>query len=497
MPSQDPSHSAAAIDLGSNSFHMVVASADSTGVQVQDRIKERIHLADGLDPRRRLAPEAVERALHCLERFRQRIDGIPNKRVRAVGTNTFRVTTQPKDFLGLAEQALGRRIEILSGEEEARLIYTGVRYDLGPRGHLLDIDIGGGSTEIVCGEEGSPPHLAESLSMGSSSWSRRHFEGGAISAKRFRRAILATRHELEPVRRSFRKHTDGLVVASSGTAMSMANLLQRSGFAEGGIPLKALHALREELLRFRNLDDLDLDGLKAGRRPTFLGGLAILIGSMEGLKIDRLQVSDAALREGLLQDLLGRDTPGDLRRRTVSGMAARHGVDVQQAERVIDTAGLLALEVKEAWRLGEQDLQLLRWAAEMHEIGLAVRHTGYHRHGAYLLRNSDLPGFSRTEAELLAFMVRNHRHGFRPEEVEDLPGNDRRRGLHLTLLLRLATQLQRTRGAQDLPLRTSVEGKELHLHFPEDWLEQHPLTGLDLHGEQEVWEAAGLTLVFA
>lgn len=474
----------------------MVARATDAGIQVLDRLKERVFLASGLDARNRLHPEAVARALTCLERFGQRIEGIPNRRVRVVGTNTFRATKEPSDFRTQAEKALGHRIEVLSGEEEARMIYRGVRYDLGPEEHLLNCDIGGGSTELVCGApDVDAPHLAESLSMGSSSWSLCWFEDGLISSKRFKRAILAARHEIEPVREAFRTHTFGRCVASSGTALSLANILRRNDF-DDGLSLKGLHALRRDLLRFENLEDLDLVGLKAGRRPTFLGGLAILIGVMEALELKRMETSESALREGLLLDLLGRLLDADARDTTVAAMQSRHEVDRDQAGRVAQAAARLGDALAVPWKLDEEDLRLLDWAAQLHEVGLAVRHTGFHRHGAYLIRNSDLPGFSRTEADLLAFLIENHRHRFRRKELEDLTSRDQHRGLRLTLLLRLAAHLHRTRNAEPIPAEVEVLADGLQLQFREGWLEEHPLTVLDLESEVAIWSEMDLKLGF-
>ncbi|MGB0952334.1 MAG: exopolyphosphatase [Planctomycetota bacterium] len=475
----------------------MVAKASDAGLQVVDRIKERVFLASGLDHKNRLSEDALERALACLQVFGQRVDGIAKKRVRVVGTNTFRTTKQPSDLLAQAEAALGHRVEVLSGEEEARLIYRGVRYDLGPEEHLLDCDIGGGSTELVCGAPGKhAPHRAESLSMGSSSWSRQYFEDGKISSKRFRKAILAARHELEPVRQAFQGHQEGRVVASSGTALSLANILRRNDFDDDGLSLRGLHALREDLLRFEKLEALQLHGLKEGRRPTFLGGLAVLIGVMESLEVERMETSEAALREGLLVDLLGRLLHEDARDTTVRAMQERHDVDRSQAKRVAQAASILGEVLTDVWDLGIDDLKLLDWASKLHEVGLAVRHTGYHRHGAYLVRNSDLPGFSRTEANLLAFLIENHRHRFRPSELEDLARSDRKRGLQLTLLLRLAAHIHRTRNATKIPAEVSVDGKAVRLDFPEDWLDAHPLTVLDLEREVAIWKDLDLELRF-
>lgn len=496
MASKNATQLAAAVDLGSNSFHLVVAASGDAGLKVLDRMKERVFLASGLDESGALQQDAVERALSCLQRFRQRLEDLPDTHVRAVGTNTFRAAKQPKNFLALAESALGRRIEILSGEEEARLIYRGVRYDLGTEEHLLDIDIGGGSTEIVCGDSGEGAHLAESLSMGSGIWSERFFADGNLSRKRFQRAILAARHQVEPVREAFLSHTSGRVTASSGTALSMARILVENQFSDAGITLEGLSNLREDLLRFDNLADLKLLSLKEARRKTFLGGLAILIGVMQELGVSTLQTSDGALREGLLQDLLGRLQHQDARSQTVASMMRRYAVEEGQAQGVAKTALRLAGAMQEPWDLGAAEMRFLGWASELHEVGLAVRHTGYHRHGAYLVRNSDMPGFSRTETQLLAFLIRNHRNRFHSDEVKELALADQPRALHLTLLIRLATHLHRMRRAQAVsPGAVCVSGG-LELRYPEDWLQQHPLTEMDLQQEAKIWDSAGYTLSF-
>ena len=496
MESENALQLAAAVDLGSNSFHLVIAASGGAGLKVLDRMKERVFLASGLDAKGKLSDEVVERALTCLARFRQRLEDIPMTHVRAVGTNTFRAAKHPKNFLALAEEALGRRIEILSGEEEARLIYHGVRYDLGTEEHLLDIDIGGGSTEIVCGLPGEDPHLAESLSLGSSSWSDRFFDDGNISRKRFQNAVLEARHQVGPVRESFLSHTAGKVTASSGTALAMARILKENQFSEEGITLEGLSGLVEDLLRFDNLSDLKLVGLKEARRRTFLGGLSILFGVMQELEISALQTSEGALREGLLQNLLGRLQQKDARARTVASMMKRYGVEEGQASEVAETASGLALTLHKIWDLGEDELRLLRWASELHEIGLAVRHTGYHRHGAYLVRNSDMPGFSRTESQLLAFLIRNHRNRFHIEETEELASADQERALHMTLVLRLATHLHRMRRAQPVTPHAKALKDGLELEYLEGWLEQHPLTEMDLQREAKIWKNAGYTLRF-
>jgi exopolyphosphatase/guanosine-5'-triphosphate,3'-diphosphate pyrophosphatase len=489
----------AAVDLGSNSFHLVLASYDGGALRVIDRLKERVFLADGLDSKNRLSEDAMERAMQCLRQFRQRLEGIPAHDVRTAATNTFRVTREPADLLARAEAELGHRIELLSGEEEARLIYAGLRYDVGrEQQRLWNIDIGGGSTEVAAGT-GAEPEIAESLRMGSSSWSRRYFPKGRIKSKAMSKAILAARHKLAPIVPSLLDVPPALVTGSSGTVLSMARILAQTELTDGDVHLKALHTLRDDILRFDHLDDFKLPGLKAGRRPTFLGGLAILIGVMEGLALPRLSTSDGALREGILLDLLGRRGLKNRRASTVAALGGRYSVDPKHAARVAETSCELFDAVQGQWGLDpKQHRPLLDWAARLHEIGLAVRHTGFHRHGAYLLQNSNLAGFSNSEAELLARLVRRHRQSFELHHLDDLRAADREPIARLILLLRFATRLHRGR-TDDMPcpMVSDVDQNGLELRFPDGWLEEHPMTGVDLENEERVWEGCGLELRYS
>ena len=489
----------AAVDLGSNSFHLVLASYDGGALRVIDRLKEHVFLADGLDSKNRLSEDAMERAMQCLRQFRQRLEGIPAHDVRTAATNTFRVTRKPADLLARAEAELGYRIEILSGEEEARLIYAGVRYDVGrEQQRLWNIDIGGGSTEVVSGS-GAEPEVAESLRMGSSSWSRRFFPKGRIKSRAMSKAILAARHELAPIVPSLLDLPPALVTGSSGTVLSMVRILAETELTDGDVHLEALHTLRKDVLRFDHLDDFQLPGLKEGRRRTFLGGLAILIGVMEGLGLSHLSPSDGALREGILLDLLGRRDLKHQRAATVAALGARYSVDPKQAARVAETACGLFDAVQDKWGLDRSEHRpLLDWAARLHELGLAVRHTGFHRHGAYLLQNSNLAGFSHTEAELLARLVRRHRRSFEPRHLDDLRAADREPLARLILLLRFATRLHRGRTADmPRPIVTDIDEKGLELCFPDGWLEEHPMTGVDLENEEQIWAGFGLELRYA
>jgi len=486
----------AAIDLGSNSFHMLVARPENGQLAVIDRLREMVRLAAGLGPDGDLDAAARDRALACLERFGQRLRGMPSGTVRVVGTNTLRKARNAGAFLDAAEAALGHPIEVIAGREEARLIYLGVAHSLPePEGKRLVVDIGGGSTELILGD-GFQPQRMDSLYMGCVSASRAHFPEGRLSREGWEAARLAARLELEPVAAVYRRGWAS-VVGASGTIKAVAQTAQAAGWCETGITRPALKQLRKALLKAEHVDDLDLPGLKDERRPVFPGGLAVLDALFEDLGLETMEVSDGALREGLLYDLMGRIAHEDVRERTIDGLAARFGVDREQAERVEATAYSLYEKVAEPWGLDdEESANLLAWAARLHEIGLAVAYSQYHRHGAYLLANADLPGFSRPEQLRLAALVRAHRRKFPKAVFKDLPGEGKR-DRRLAAPLRLAALLYRNRTDTPLPaIGVEAEGKRLNLRFPEGWLAEHPLTVADLEQEAGYLEAAGVELRF-
>lgn len=488
---------AAAVDLGSNSFHMVVAQTREGRVRVLDRLRERVRLGADLSEEGTLAPEAVQRALACLRRFRQRLAEVPPARVRTVATDAFRRARQPPDLRERAAEALGHPIEVVAGLEEARLVYLGVRHDLGASGErLLVVDVGGGSTEIVAGI-GRTPELGESLRMGSLRWSEEYFPGGELGEKRMRRAMLAAQHEVEPVAAAFRRLGAARAVGSSGTAQALDGILRQTGFDPKGLSGRGLALLRAEVARHRRLDELRLAGLEDQRRPNFLGGLAILSAVFEELRIRRCETSSGALREGVLMDLLGRlRHRGDPRRGAVEQLALRCEVDPRQAARVRGSAVELFAAVRKTWRLDEEEHQpLLEWAAELHEVGLFVGHNGYHRHGRYLIENADLAGFSRTETAELAWLVWKHRRTLPPDHLDEAPTARRDELLKLALLLRLAARLHRARGAASPPAaRVEAHARGLSLRLPRGWLAEHPLTAWDLEEEARDWSGVGFEL---
>ncbi|MBK7641653.1 MAG: exopolyphosphatase [Planctomycetes bacterium] len=475
---------------------MVVARLLGDQLSILDRLRERVQLGAGLGEKKRLDEESQARALACLARFGERVRGMPFGSVRAVGTSALRIARNSTAFLEKASDVLGHRIEIISGQEEARLIYLGVAHDLaeGPHRRLV-VDIGGGSTECILGERFEPIE-ADSLHMGCVNWSLRFFPRGEIDKERFERAVLAARLEVRSLERHYRALGWSECIGSSGTILSIEQVLHENGWNGNGISEKGLRKLKKEVLEAGRCDKLMFKGLAEERRGVFPGGLAILIALFEGLGIESLNGSLGALREGVLWDLVGRIRHVDLREQTIRRMGERYSIDLVQSGRVQRTALDLLRQCGDEWELPrEASASFLAWAARLHEIGLSISHQGYQKHGAYIVANSDMPGFSRQDQQLLAALIQDHRRKLEQEPIERLPAALRRTALRLVLLLRIAVLLNRSRGAQPAPpvaLRTRKTG--YMLAFPEGWLEQNPLSQADLYEERERLQAIGYEL---
>jgi exopolyphosphatase / guanosine-5'-triphosphate,3'-diphosphate pyrophosphatase len=486
----------AAVDLGSNSFHMVVARYSHGQLVIIDRLREMVRLGAGIDDDGRIDKTATARALACLQRFGQRLRDIDARNVRVVGTNALRIARRKQAFLERAREALGFPIEIVSGMEEARLIYSGVAHNLpSEAGRRLVVDIGGGSTEIIIGERFEPLTL-ESLQIGCVSLSQRYFGDGRLSLKRIERARLAARLELEPIQAAFQRLGWERAVGSSGTVRVIANSIREIDPSAPGITPEGLDRLLKKLADAGNLRELDLDAVSDERRPVFPGGTVILAEIIAALGIEQMRFVEGALRDGLLYDMVGRMTRSDARERTVSSMQRRYHVDTEQAGRVEATAVAFLQQVKGAWGLEDPLAELaLQWGARLHEIGLDVAHNGYHRHGAYLLENADMPGFAREEQQLLARLVGSHRRKLTLERLEDLIPPWDQLAIHLIVLLRIAVLLHRGRSPVALPnIELTPRGRTLELRFPSRWLSEHPLTVGDLQLETEFLRPHGLRL---
>jgi exopolyphosphatase / guanosine-5'-triphosphate,3'-diphosphate pyrophosphatase len=486
----------AAVDLGSTSFHLVVARTSDGQITIVDRLRETLHFAAGLDASKRISAEMRAQALACLRRFGQRLGHMPEGSVRAVGTNTLRSARNAASFLRAAQRVLGHPIETISGVEEARLIYLGVAHTVGDRpGLRLVVDVGGGSTELIVGRGFEPQHM-ESLYMGCVSSSRRYFPDGRITESALRKAELAALQELEPVEAGLRERGWDEVVGASGTIRTIGAVARET--EADGITLRVLERLREKLLEAGHVRKLDLPGLGPERREVLAGGFAILRGVFQALRLERMRVSDGAMREGVLYDLVGRIRHEDVRGRSVTGLADRCHVDWRQAGRVECTALAFLGAAGRGWDIDRPEpRQLLAWAAQLHEIGLDVAHAHYHKHGEYIVTMADLLGFSRQEQSVLATLVRAHRRKFPVDVIELLPEAWRRPITRLSIVLRLACVLHRSRSPEPLPdIRLQASKRSIVLRFPSRWLDDHPLTRADLEQEASYLAAAGYSLRF-
>lgn len=465
---------------------MIVAELRHGQLAVIDRLKETVRLSEGLEESGELSPAACERALECLSRFGERLRHIHASNVRAAGTSTFRRAKNSQSFCRAAEQVLGHPLEIISGLEEARLIYAGVTHSTPPHDGLrLVLDIGGGSTELILGQANKPRSL-ESLHMGCVLMTERYFRRGKISQSAFDQARLAVRLKLRPVKAFFRNTSAIEVIGTSGTIRATEQVARELGLIESDLTRAAVERLIERLCEFDDIESLSLPGLPQRRAQVWPGGLAILVELLGVLRIECIRTSDGALREGLLYDSLGRLQHADARERSVQALARRYNVDQEQAQRVARTAGQLLRQCARRWSLTSRLAAcMLEWSALLHEIGLDIAHDGFQRHGAYIAANADLPGFPRAEQQLLAFLIANQRREIDAGLSDQLPSDRRTLAMRLSVILRLAVLLNRSRSEMSLPpIDFEVSGCHPVLGLPNGWLEQNPLTSADLEREK-------------
>ena len=477
----DLSETYAALDLGSNSFHLIIARDTHTGLQVIDRYKESVRLAEGLSETGSISHEGLARGSAALTRFAERLRGLPTHNVRVVGTAALRTAKNRDQFLTDGAEILHHRIEVISGREEARLIHLGISYDLEDQSaNRLIVDVGGGSTEFILGRS-FRPRVAESLRMGCVLATDTYFQDGLITEKSMQDTVQAARQEMEVIERTLLDIGWDRAIGSSGTVVAVRSAIQTLNAQATSITYQALQDLYQHTLDLGAVSKLGQLGISRRRSYVFAAGLAILIATFEALDIQSMEVSSAALREGLLHDLLGRVHDEDIREQSVQGLLNRFEIDQDQASRVATTASLLFDQISDSWNLSNDEYPtMLRWAALLHEIGMNISHAAYHKHGSYLLNHLDLPGFSMHEQFVLATLVRAHRRNFvTPNTVgfSDLS--------KLAVLLRLAVVVHRNRTDKpEPPLHLESAGNVLSVRLPKVWLKNHRLTALDL--EQEV-----------
>jgi exopolyphosphatase/guanosine-5'-triphosphate,3'-diphosphate pyrophosphatase len=484
--SSEPSSVIAAVDLGSNSFHMVVAQDQHGQLKVIDRMREMVRLGAGLNASGELSKESKERAIECLQRFGQRLREMHADSVRVVGTNTLRVAKNSTEFIQGAEEALGHPIQIISGVEEARLIYQGTIHSItGPEGKWLVADIGGGSTEIIIGKKGEPL-LMESVQMGCVVISEKYFASGELDKKKFKKALVEAKLQLQPIVSAVKELGWGHVVGTAGTIRTISELMREFELSERGITYTGINALIAKLQEAEHIDKVNFESLSKERKPVFAGGLVVLKAIFEEFDVKQMMISDGGLREGLLFDLVGRIHHQDTRDRTVYSLMRRYHVDFNHAENIKITALHFLKKFSKVWKI-DNDIahQFLIWAADLHEIGLDISHSKYHRHGAYLLDNSDLMGFSWNEQRLLACLVGSHRRKINIQVIEQLPVRWRDQAMYMIVILRLAILINRDRALKKLPdIKIEDNKGVLNIQFDQPWLKAHPLTVAELEQEQ-------------
>ena len=487
----------AALDIGSNSFHLVVARIVAGSVQILHRVKQKVRLAEGLNEDNVLSDEAIERGLVTLRVVAESLKGFEPDSVRIVATHTLRRARNAHQFINAAKEILPYPIEVISGVEEARLIFSGVAHTSHADGQQLVIDIGGGSTEFVIGE-GFNPLICRSLQMGCVSFTQRFFASGELTQKSFERAITTAEQELEPIEGKYKKLGWVQCIGTSGTIRSLFSLCQQNRPNGHDVPitLKRLRNLMKQFVSAGHIDKLDYPDLSDDRRVVIAGGLAILIAVFKALEIETLVYSPAALREGVLYQMEDELHNADIRGRTASSLATRYDVDTTQATMVLNTSLQLFTQVEKVWKLKHSDFKsMLGWAALLHEVGIQINSRGVQRHSAYILANVDMPGFTQEQQLLLATLVRFHRKKIRKNDLPDFNLYEASAVKHLIALLRLGVLLNLKRQENFIPeIRVEAKKTGLTLLFPKGWLDEKPIISADLAQESVYWKTIGLEL---
>ncbi len=477
----------AAIDLGSNSFHMLVVREVAGGIQTLARIKRKVRLAAGLDSENILSDEAMQRGWQCLRLFSERLQDIPRDQIRVVATATLRIARNADVFIETAERILGRPVQIISGEEEARLIYQGVAHTTGGPDRRLVVDIGGGSTELAVGR-GARAESLISLPMGCVTWLERYFTDRSLTRENFERAEQAAYEMLLPVAGKLKAQGWQICVGASGTVQALQEIMVAQGMDER-ITLPKLKQLRQRAIQCGKLEELEIPGLTLERALVFPSGLSILIAIFETLNIDAMMLAGGALREGLIYGMLHLPVEHDVRRRTIRNLQRRYQLDTDQALRVFQLADGFVRQLAPAWGLNVRCAELLELACQLHEIGLSVDFRQSEQHAAYLIRHLDLPGFTPAQKRLLAVLLQNQ------SGPVDLPALSQQNAIppaqaeYLCRILRLAIIFASRRRDDTLPaVRLQVSGNELHVVLPVGWLETHPLRAENLH-QESLWQS--------
>ena len=477
----------AAIDLGSNSFHMLVVREVAGSIQTLTRIKRKVRLAAGLDRDNRLSPDAMARGWQCLRLFAERLQDIPPMQIRVVATATLRLAVNAKQFLATAQEILGTPVQVISGEDEARLIYQGVAHTTGGDDRRLVVDIGGASTELVTGNGAHATSLF-SLSMGCVTWLERFFADRNLAQENFDAAEKAAREVLLPVADELRRHGWKICVGASGTVQALQEIMMAQGMDEC-ITLAKLQQLKQRAIQCGRLEELEIEGLTLERALVFPSGLAILIAIFSELEVQGMTLAGGALREGLVYGMLHLPVDHDIRSRTLRNLQRRFMVDSGQAKRVAQLASRFAEQVQAEWQLEPLSRELLMGACHLHEIGLSIDFKHASQHAAYLVRNLDLPGFTPAQKKLLATLLLNQTNPVDLSSLHQQNAVPPRTAEHLCRLLRLAIIFASRRRDEFLPdVSLAAHGEAITLTLPEGWLATHPL-GAETLDQECQWQS--------
>ncbi|MEX0550807.1 guanosine-5'-triphosphate,3'-diphosphate diphosphatase [Raoultella terrigena] len=477
----------AAIDLGSNSFHMLVVREVAGSIQTLSRIKRKVRLAAGLNSDNALSAEAMERGWQCLRLFAERLQDIPPAQIRVVATATLRLAVNADEFLAKARDILGCPVQVISGEEEARLIYQGVAHTTGGEDQRLVVDIGGASTELVTGTGAQTTSLF-SLPMGCVTWLERYFADRNLTKDNFELAEDAAREVLRPITDTLNYHGWKVCVGASGTVQALQEIMMAQGMDER-ITLAKLQQLKQRAIQCGRLEELEIEGLTLERELVFPSGLAILIAIFSELNIRCMTLAGGALREGLVYGMLHLAVDQDIRSRTLRNIQRRFMIDTEQAQRVGRLAADLVSQLDNCWELEPLSRDLLVSACALHEIGLSVDFKSAPQHAAYLVRNLDLPGFTPAQKKLLATLLLNQTNAVDLSSLHQQNAVKPRVAEHLCRLLRLAILFASRRRDDLLPSVTlTAEDEKLMLRLPEGWLENHPL-GSEMVEQECQWQS--------
>jgi exopolyphosphatase/guanosine-5'-triphosphate,3'-diphosphate pyrophosphatase len=484
-----------AIDLGSNSFHLIIARVEHGEIRPIHTLGERVQLGAGFE-RGRLAEDAMARGLDCLTRFAQLLESVEITGIRIVGTHALRQAKNRREFTDAAEAVLGAPIDVVYGREEARLIYLGVAHTLADdESSRLVVDIGGGSTEFIVGQRFEPQRLV-SLQLGCVSYSQQFFPEGGITAKNFRQAYEHALLEVSHIRKHYQSQYWNEAVGASGTLQAIELLIQHAGWLESGIDRKSLEKLKKRLLKFQHADDIDLEGLSDKRKHVIASGVAITMAIFDGLKIETMRTSKGALREGVIYDLVGRLTHEDVRERSIAAMLSRYGSDEGAAQSVSDRVTWLASSVARTWNLKDQHIELAAWAGRCHEIGVAISQKHHHHHSAYLIQNTDMPGFSQDEQEIMAVMLRGQQGKLPLDLLKNLPKKFHDSFTRLTALLRLAILFKWSESIESIDdISVAADKKRLIIYVPAGWRKTHPLTLWEIKKSKTIMSKLGVSVI--